>query len=61
MARPSLSITVQAPGADFNRINRKPYVKAAIMTPKEYIGPIMELCQEKRGIYVDLEYLMKRV
>jgi len=34
----------------------EPYVKAAIMTPKEYIGPIMELCQEKRGIYVDLEY-----
>jgi len=26
------------------------------MTPKEYIGPIMELCQEKRGIYIDLEY-----
>ncbi|MFA5421548.1 MAG: translation elongation factor 4 [Bacilli bacterium] len=34
----------------------EPYVKAAIMTPKEYIGPIMELCQEKRGIYVNLEY-----
>jgi GTP-binding protein LepA len=34
----------------------EPYVKAAIMTPKEYIGPIMELCQEKRGIYIDLEY-----
>ncbi|NCA96857.1 MAG: elongation factor 4 [Bacteroidia bacterium] len=34
----------------------EPYVKAAIMTPKEYVGPIMELCQEKRGIYVDLEY-----
>lgn len=26
------------------------------MTPKEYIGPIMQLCQEKRGIYKDLEY-----
>lgn len=34
----------------------EPYVKASIMTPKEYIGPIMELCQEKRGIYIDLEY-----
>jgi GTP-binding protein LepA len=28
---------------------REPYVKASILTPKEYIGPIMELCQEKRG------------
>ena len=26
------------------------------MTPKEYVGPIMELCQERRGIYTDLEY-----
>ena len=34
----------------------EPYVKANIMTPKEYIGPIMELCQERRGIYNTLEY-----
>jgi len=34
----------------------EPYVNASIMTPKEYIGPIMELCQDKRGVYVDLEY-----
>lgn len=34
----------------------EPYVKASIMTPKEYVGPIMELCQERRGIYQDLEY-----
>lgn len=34
----------------------EPYVKASIMTPKEYVGPIMELCQERRGIYLDLEY-----
>ena len=43
---------------DSSKINRieEPYVKANIMTPKEYVGPIMELCQEKRGIYVDLQY-----
>ena len=35
----------------------EPYVKAIIMTPQEYVGPIMELCQDKRGIYVDLTYL----
>ena len=34
----------------------EPYVKALIMSPKEYVGPIMELCQEKRGIYLDMEY-----
>ena len=34
----------------------EPYVKANIMTPKEYVGPIMELCQERRGIYEDLQY-----
>ena len=34
----------------------EPYVKAGIMTPKEYVGPIMELCQERRGIYTNLEY-----
>ena len=34
----------------------EPYVKASIMTPKEYVGPIMQLCQDKRGIYIDLEY-----
>ena len=34
----------------------EPYVRAEIMTPKEYVGPIMELCQERRGIYQNLEY-----
>ena len=35
----------------------EPYVKAQITTPKEYIGPLIELCQEKRGIYQDLIYV----
>lgn len=35
----------------------EPYVRAAIMTPDEFIGPIMELCQNKCGEYVDIEYL----
>ena len=34
----------------------EPFVKADIMAPKEYVGPIMELCQEKRGYYQDLVY-----
>ena len=34
----------------------EPFVAASIMAPKEYVGAIMELCQNKRGVYVDLEY-----
>jgi GTP-binding protein LepA len=34
----------------------EPFVFAKIMTPKEFVGPIMQLCQEKRGVYKDLEY-----
>ncbi len=35
---------------------QEPFVKAEIMTPKEYVGPVMELCKERRGIYHDLQY-----
>ena len=33
------------------------YIKSNIFTPSEYIGPIMELCQNKRGNYVSMEYI----
>ncbi len=44
---------------DIQLIDRieEPFVQASIMTPKEYVGPLMELCQNKRGIYVDLRYI----
>ena len=44
---------------DMNYVLRieEPIVLASIITPKEYIGPIMTLSQERRGIYVDMEYL----
>ena len=35
----------------------EPIVKAEIITPKEYVGNIMELCQNRRGIYIDMKYL----
>ena len=35
----------------------EPYVKADIMTPSEYVGNIMELCQERRGTFIDMQYL----
>ena len=34
----------------------EPFVKAEIMMPKDYIGPVMQLCQDRRGIYKNLEY-----
>ncbi|QCT02153.1 GTP-binding protein LepA [Paenibacillus algicola] len=35
----------------------EPYVKAAIIVPNDYVGAIMELCQGKRGEFVNMEYL----
>jgi GTP-binding protein LepA len=34
----------------------EPMVKADIMTPNEYVGAVMEICQQKRGVYLDMEY-----
>ena len=36
---------------------REPYIKTNIFTPSEYIGSIMELCQDKRGNYISMEYI----
>ena len=36
---------------------REPYIRTNIFTPSEYIGSIMELCQDKRGTYISMEYL----
>ncbi len=35
----------------------EPFVTATIMTPKEYVGNIMELCQDRRGSYINMDYL----
>ncbi len=35
----------------------EPYVTAEILTPKDYVGNIMEICQNRRGIYIDMKYL----
>lgn len=35
----------------------EPIVKARLYTPPEYVGPIMELCQGKRGVFVDMSYI----
>ncbi len=35
----------------------EPIVKASIITPSEYLGTVMELCQQKRGVYIDMNYI----
>ena len=35
----------------------EPYIYTSIIAPAEYVGPIMELCQNKRGIYKSIEYI----
>ena len=46
---------------DRQKINiiEEPYIKTNIYVPSEYIGPIMELCQNKRGNYISMEYITK--
>jgi len=36
---------------------REPYIAASILTPNEFVGSVMELCQERRGTFRDMEYL----
>ncbi len=38
---------------------KEPYVSAEIITPKASIGNLMKLCQKKRGIYINIDYLTK--
>lgn len=35
----------------------EPYVTANILTPKDYVGNVMEICQKRRGNYIDMKYL----
>ncbi|MEG1557484.1 MAG: translation elongation factor 4 [Oscillospiraceae bacterium] len=37
----------------------EPFVNAHIYTPSEYVGAIMELCQDRRGIFIDMKYIDK--
>jgi len=37
----------------------EPYIKTNIFVPTEYIGPVMELCQDKRGNYISMDYIDK--
>nr|WP_130294829.1 MULTISPECIES: translation elongation factor 4 [Fictibacillus] len=45
------------PEAQKISVVEEPYVKASIMTPNDYVGAIMEICQKKRGIFLTMDYL----
>ena len=47
------------PAVEIDRIE-EPMVKVNVFTPPEYVGSIMDLCQEKRGVYKNMVYLDKR-
>ena len=54
-------LQVDAPNKMPPKVNIKeieePFVKTSIYTPKDYIGPLMELCQDKRGTFINMDYL----
>ena len=45
------------PTNDLIREAREPIVKANIITPTEYVGGLMDLCQDRRGTFIDMKYL----
>ena len=45
------------PSPDVIREAREPIVQANIITPVEYVGGLMELCQDRRGEFIDMKYL----
>lgn len=50
------------PEANYIKYIEEPFVEATVMTPSDFVGPIMELCQFKRGIFKNMNYIdAKRV
>ena len=39
------------------KVTKEPYVKASIFSPSDYIGDIMKLCQDKRGTFINMDYI----
>lgn len=44
-------------GGRGKKVVEEPYIKGNIIVPKDYVGNVMELCQEKRGLYIDMKYI----
>ncbi len=52
-----ISNPTSLPNASEVQMMEEPIVRATMFTPPEYVGPIMELCQEKRGIFINMSYI----
>ena len=52
-----VSTPIKMPNKELIKTIKEPYVKASIFTPNDYVGSIMELCQEKRGIFINMDYI----
>ena len=48
------------PAAQYRDYIEEPYVRVSIITPNDYVGTLMDLCQSKRGIFINMNYLYKR-
>ena len=48
---------VKLPETNKLALLEEPYVKATVMAPSEYIGSVMELAQERRGVFINMEYI----
>ena len=48
------------PHPNYREMIEEPFVTASIMVPNEFVGPIMELCQGRRGVFIDMKYLDTR-
>ena len=47
-------------GSDQDREIEEPWIRATILTPDDYLGAVLKLCQDRRGLQVDLNYVGKR-
>src|SRR5690242_20193444 len=50
----------EMPDPNFIEAVEEPYIRASIISPPEFLGPIMELCQDRRGTHVDMHYLSEQ-
>jgi GTP-binding protein LepA len=64
MLRSGEEVVVHSPTEmpDPNSIDsvEEPYIRATIIAPPDHLGPIMELCQDRRGLHVDMHYLSEQ-
>ncbi len=47
----------ELPAAQYREYIEEPYVKVNIFTPNDFVGTLMELCQDKRGIFINMQYI----